>query len=101
MFIAGSAVDALIASLICVGALNLQSTGIGGGGFMVVYNRKYKKAEAFDYRETGPANMTEDMYNYDKTSNLVGKIFSDKCKPGISKKNATLFYSHKIHNQQG
>ncbi len=70
----GSAVDSLIATLICVGTVNFQSTGIGGGGFMVVYNRKYKKAEAFDYRETGPANMTEDIYNGDTTAAKVGRV---------------------------
>ena len=70
----GSAVDSLIASLICVGAVNLHSTGIGGGGFMVVYNRKQKKAEIFDYRETGPANMTVDIFNADPNLGKVGEL---------------------------
>jgi len=68
----GSAVDALIASQICVGALNMFATGIGGGGFMIVYNRKLKHAEAFDYREVGPSNMTMDMYNGRSTDAKVG-----------------------------
>ena len=70
----GSAVDALIASQICVGALNMFATGIGGGGFMIVYNRKLKHAEAFDYREVGPSNMTMDMYNGRSTDAKVGMI---------------------------
>ena len=41
---------------------------------MVVYNRKYKKAETFDYRETSPANTTEDIYNGDATSAKVGEF---------------------------
>ena len=70
----GSAVDSVIATLICTGAVNLHSTGIGGGGFMVVYNRKTKKAEAFDYRETGPAAMNETIFNYVKNDEYkVGK----------------------------
>ena len=73
----GSAVDSVIATLICTGAVNLHSTGIGGGGFMVVYNRKTKKAEAFDYRETGPAAMNETIFNYVKNDEYkVGKCFS-------------------------
>ena len=42
---------------------------------MVVYNRKMKHAEAFDYRETGPANMTIDMYNGKKNDAKVGKLY--------------------------
>ena len=64
----------MIASLICVGALNMFATGIGGGGFMMVYNRKMKHADAFDFRETGPANMTVDIYNGRSTDAKVGMI---------------------------
>ncbi len=59
----GSAVDAAIASLLCVGTINLQSTGIGGGGFMVYYNASSKQGQAFDYRETAPGNATTELYN--------------------------------------
>ena len=69
----GSAVDACIASLICIGTCQFQSSGIGGGGFMLVYDRQRKKFEAFDYRETGPANLTEDGYNNGSDKRKVGK----------------------------
>ena len=35
----GSSVDASIASMLCVGVHNAQSTGIGGSSFMLIYER--------------------------------------------------------------
>ena len=58
----GSAVDAAIATTLCVGVINMHSTGIGGGGFMLVYSRTGQVAEVFDFRETAPAKATEDMF---------------------------------------
>ncbi|XP_020609879.1 gamma-glutamyltranspeptidase 1-like [Orbicella faveolata] len=58
----GSAVDSAIAAMLCVGVINMHSTGIGGGGFMLVYNRRDRVAEVFDFRESAPAKATEDMF---------------------------------------
>jgi len=57
----GSAVDAAIASSLCIGTLNSFSSGIGGGGFMLVRNPG-GKAEMFNFRETAIGSATESMY---------------------------------------
>ena len=71
----GSAVDAAIASLLCVGVINLQSTGIGGGGFMMYYNATAKTTSFIDYREVAPKNATSDMYNGNPKASLLGTVY--------------------------
>lgn len=58
----GNAVDAAITTTLCVGLVNAQSSGIGGGGFMVVYNATTGVGTTIDFRETAPAAATQDMY---------------------------------------
>ena len=58
----GSAVDAAIAAMFCLGVLNMHSSGVGGGGVMLVYIRKLKKAKVIDFRETAPVATTSDMF---------------------------------------
>ena len=75
----GSAVDAAIASLLCVGVVNFHSTGIGGGGFMVYYNATSKTATTLDYRETAPGRANSSMYESfgpDETASLFGESSS-------------------------
>ena len=70
----GSAVDAAIASVFCLGVINMHSSGVGGGGVMLVYNRKLKKAKVIDFRETAPETTTSDMF----PPNEVGEDMSER-----------------------
>ena len=58
----GSAVDAAIASVFCLGVINMHSSGVGGGGVMLVYNRNLKEAKVIDFRETAPGKTTPNMF---------------------------------------
>ncbi|OQV23352.1 Gamma-glutamyltranspeptidase 1 [Hypsibius exemplaris] len=69
----GSAADAAIATALCGGLFHSQSCGLGGGFFMVFYNRSSKKATALDAREVAPGAATELMYVTNKNySSLLG-----------------------------
>ncbi|HEX5007787.1 MAG TPA: gamma-glutamyltransferase, partial [Hyphomonadaceae bacterium] len=58
----GSAVDAAIAAHTVLGLVEPQSSGLGGGGYMVVYDRKSNTTTTFDGRETAPATATADYF---------------------------------------
>lgn len=58
----GSAVDAAIAVQLVLTLVEPQSSGIGGGAFMLHWDKKAKKLTTFDGRETAPAAATSDMF---------------------------------------
>lgn len=51
----GTAVDALVAASFMLSVVQPQSTGIGGGGFAVVWPGMSGAPRAFDFREQAPA----------------------------------------------
>jgi gamma-glutamyltranspeptidase/glutathione hydrolase len=56
----GSAIDAAIAVQMVLSLVEPQSSGIGGGAFLLHYNGK--DVEAFDGRETAPAAADEKLF---------------------------------------
>lgn len=68
----GNAMDAAIATLFCIGVVNPQSAGIGGGFLMTIYDSKTGVARCLDARETAPAAATEDMYDGNATLSQIG-----------------------------
>ena len=58
----GSAVDAMIATQLVLGLVEPQSSGLGGGAFLLVHDGKTKKLTTFDGRETAPASATPDLF---------------------------------------
>jgi gamma-glutamyltranspeptidase/glutathione hydrolase len=58
----GSAVDAAVAVQAVLGLVEPQSSGLGGGAFMVYYDARSHKVSAYNGRETAPAGATPDMF---------------------------------------
>ena len=61
----GHAVDAAIAAHAVLGLVEPESSGLGGGGFMVVYEQATQDVRFLDGRETAPAGASPDMFMQD------------------------------------
>uniref|UniRef100_A0A914BW81 Gamma-glutamyltransferase n=1 Tax=Acrobeloides nanus TaxID=290746 RepID=A0A914BW81_9BILA len=68
----GNAIDSSIASLFCLGITNPQSSGIGGGFIMTLYNRTTQKCLVIDARETAPAASNKTMFGSDEWASKYG-----------------------------
>ena len=58
----GNAIDAAIAVHSVLGLVEPQSSGIGGGGFMLYYDFAADELTVFDGRETAPAAADENLF---------------------------------------
>ncbi|MFK8053444.1 MAG: gamma-glutamyltransferase [Woeseiaceae bacterium] len=61
----GHAVDAAIAAHAVLGLVEPQSSGLGGGGFMLVFEREGTQLTFHEGREVAPAGATVDMFMRD------------------------------------
>lgn len=60
----GTAADALVTAQLVLGLVEPQSSGIGGGGFLLYYDASAGSLEAYDGREVAPAAATENYLRW-------------------------------------
>ncbi len=53
----GNAIDAAVLAALVSGFTNPSSSGIGGGGFALIWSARDRKPYVFDFRETAPAGI--------------------------------------------
>ncbi|HEY1071996.1 MAG TPA: gamma-glutamyltransferase, partial [Brevundimonas sp.] len=58
----GSAVDAAVAIQAVLGLVEPQSSGLGGGAFMMFYDAESETITVYDGRETAPASATPELF---------------------------------------
>ncbi|XP_016097973.1 gamma-glutamyltransferase 7-like [Sinocyclocheilus grahami] len=57
----GSSVDAAIAASLCLGIIHPHTSGIGGGGVMLVHDIRRNESRVIDFRETAPSGIHENL----------------------------------------
>ncbi|PSU46464.1 gamma-glutamyltransferase [Photobacterium frigidiphilum] len=62
----GNAIDAMVATQLVLGLVEPQSSGIGGGAFLMYWDAKKEALTSFDGRETAPYGVTPRLFQDDK-----------------------------------
>ena len=69
----GNAVDAAVAIGFALGVCEQQSSGIGGGGFMMVRFAKTGEIKFLDFRDESAAAASLDMWTVDENGKVAGE----------------------------
>jgi gamma-glutamyltranspeptidase/glutathione hydrolase len=96
----GSAVDAAIAVQATLGLVEPQSSGLGGGAFMVVYDPRTAKVWAYDGREEAPAGATPEMF-LDAESSKPRNYFQRTGSGQATGTPSAIVMLHKAHEDFG
>jgi gamma-glutamyltranspeptidase / glutathione hydrolase len=96
----GSAMDAAVAVQMVLNVVEPQSSGIGGGAFMLYWDAKAGKLSAFDGRETAPAAARPDYFlKPDGTPQSFWSAVNGGRSVGVPGTLAMLELAHRMHGR--
>jgi len=93
----GNAVDAAVAVGFALAVTLPRAGNLGGGGFMLIYNKENNKVETIDYRSAAPRSAKSEMFINDE-SNVVRFGHLVNAVPGSV---AGLIKAHNNHGKLG
>ena len=96
----GSAIDAAVAVQAVLGLVEPQSSGLGGGAFMTVFDAKTRRVSAYNGRETAPAAATPQLfYGPDGKPMNKGQAMVSGRSAGVPGAVAMLYLAQRQHGR--
>jgi gamma-glutamyltranspeptidase/glutathione hydrolase len=95
----GSAIDAAVAVQMMLGVVEPQSSGIGGGGFLLYYDAKTRGITVYDGRESAPAGATPTMFQRDGKPLPFMQAVASGLSVGVPGAVALLEMAHQEHGK--
>lgn len=95
----GNAIDAAAAVSFCISVERPQSTGIGGGGFLVYKSPKMKEPVTFDFREKAPFLSDSKIFVDKKGKEIKGKSLNGVFAGGVPGLVAGVVEIHKKYGK--
>ena len=98
----GSAIDAMVTAQLVLNLVEPQSSGIGGGAFLLYWDAKARKLITIDGRETAPAAAGPDLFvNADGTPMAFPDAVPGGRSVGVPGTLALLEQAHRLHGRLG
>lgn len=98
----GSAADAAVAVQMVLGLVEPQSSGLGGGAFLLYYDAKAKTVVSYDGRETAPAAATENYLRWiDDATNQTAPRPNARASGRSIGTPGTVRMLEMVHNEHG
>lgn len=96
----GSAIDAAIATQLVLGLVEPQSSGLGGGGFILHFDAASRELQSYDGRETAPAAARPDRFLKDGRPMPFDAAVHSGLSVGVPGLVRLMEHAHKRHGKR-